>query len=1146
MKRMLALILALLSATPARAQGPLGYASLPTNWVNSLSAPFGGNNPVFYPASGTYDTTVTLGTSTNVGPNCHNGSSPACGVVYTNDYQGVLDAMENWRDNADNQASASPHFAEKWWFIAVPAGSVLHGSTFDANSALISLPGKINPSPPSGTVSTSGTAVTRTAGTAFVTDRSWENQFIYINGAQYLISKVTDASDLVLTTSAGTQTGVSYSFPEATHGLVIGSTTPLTAGQVVCSHGLPGFGGTRNPGCASPNDKASMWKVQLDSVPSASDVPIIAGQDLVTSSSYANHITLQDVEITIAPGAAQSMTGVHASASLFRAPPNALGTTPPTAPRAPSHIALIRAYIHGWDPGDAGQPTTGSSVDAAGRCLAWYNSGTVNVVNSGATATVTLTSTSPTLAFGNTFFGPTFTAGSTINLGGTYSGGAITGGANYTIAAFDPTTSNTVLTVTTVGGLPATASGVSYLQVNPPSQYATGCGDDVESGVNFNVDYGLEENNYIEKIHWFGGESHGSSFGFDNGPLKITNNWVEGGGGTLFSGGSTVDSQGGPGSDNEIRRNYLGRDLNYRLLSATSANSPTPPWGCGPFDGTASHNTCPFSWDIKNSLEMKMGHRNLIDGNIIENSWADGQSGFCMLINVDAGSGGQAVGIYDPVTGLPRSYIDNIRVSNNWIRNCPQLIQMLNRGDMSPADGGGVTLPVENNDVINNLASNIADTNQFGNPGHQWQWTSGGGNWTCAMSYTGSSNPYTVTASCQPYQTDLTNPNHVSSIVVDGSHNVTIQHNGIRMDPTICQSTPSACVAAGQMVVVNGITGLANGSFAITGAGSTNWASDGTGGTELVYNDSSSPAGTLCNTVTTCGTLITGNTLTFASLGGKLTDISVGDDVYAFNVGGGDTSCASNGYAVGANSATYAIAGTVPTGLTVKYQVATQPSATSANCLVNNGAGFPKYMTVQNNTILAPNVFAITSFNQFYQPISNLFFNNVFADNDPSTKSYVYGESPAGEGTIAFESWDANTFEFYANVLMGRNSSNWSVVNCPGGSCANSFPALTGSFPTGACSNASAPFNCTLMALPWANNFSLSGVASMSISSATQGVNTTQLNTAITQNGYVCPAGAPSSCTPYPDYNGSVTPPTIAPATTIFAQKEPLIYDLQN
>src|ERR1035437_3714947 len=614
------------AAIPGGGPGPLGFAALPLNWVDNTAS---------NPPGGTYDTEVLLGYTLNPGPNA---AGEAVGAAYALTPGGLMDAMNNWRDNG----------IDNWYRIKIPAGTVLHCPTYNPTSlACVTLPGKI------------------------------------VGGS------------------------------EPTKYLVVESTTPLPVGQIVCSHGLPGFGGMRNPGCTT--DKASMWTLQMEGRV-ASHEGIEAGSDLTTPTNLANHIVIRDAEIAIMGGQSPSIATGEAASSLIHVPQNPLGTRPPTILKAADYLGFERLYLHGNDPGDPGQPTTGTSVDSAGNCVKWDNSGTVNITNNGTTATLVVASGS--------YYGPTNTVGSLMYLGGTahqpFSGTA------YTIAAFDPTTSNTVLTVTTVGSNPVTASGVVYNQVNPPPQYTPGCGDDVERAISLNADNSWLEYSYIEKMHWYQAESHGASYGFDNGPTKIAHNWIEDASVPLFSGGAPAD-QSGIGSDNEIRGNYLGRDLNYRFLSAGGGQSPSPPWGCGPFDGVWNHNTCPFLWLIKNSFESKVGHRNLVDGNIIENSWEDSQGGFCVVMSVDAGSGGEAVGILDPVTGLPASYLDNVRFSNNWVRNCPQPVQMIGRGNMNTGDGGGITLPVNNLDFIGNLFSNIADTNQFDTPGHVWEWTGGNG-----------------------------------------------------------------------------------------------------------------------------------------------------------------------------------------------------------------------------------------------------------------------------------------------------------------------------------------------------------------------------------------------------------------------------------
>lgn len=62
----------------------------------------------------------------------------------------------------------------------------------------------------SGTVNTSGANVALAAGTAFTNGPYWSGVTIGIAGVNYVVASVTDASHLVLTSSAGTQSGAAY------------------------------------------------------------------------------------------------------------------------------------------------------------------------------------------------------------------------------------------------------------------------------------------------------------------------------------------------------------------------------------------------------------------------------------------------------------------------------------------------------------------------------------------------------------------------------------------------------------------------------------------------------------------------------------------------------------------------------------------------------------------------------------------------------------------------------------------------------------------------------------------------------------------------------------------------------------------------
>lgn len=1071
------------------------YSQLPTLWVYDGIA-----------VNQVPDVVITLDgiTSNNFGPNCHNGTGPTaapiCGnggsLPYTDDIPGLNDAVKNWRDNAAQGSVGGFTYSDKGWLIQIPPqsyGPVLVGHTFDnTNNALVSMPGKfIDPTAP--TVATMPTKY-----------------------------------------------------------LVINSLVPNNpANGMVCGRGLPGITGARNAGCVSPNDKANMWHIQADAAPTnIDDIAMSTDPDYVGKNqpgfpvAYANHILVMNMEADVHPGLSQSGQGVYkcpwnTALSCGRPPKpiqvdNGKASFPPNP--LPAYIGVMYSYIHGWDPGDPGQPTTlgGAIEDAAGTCSnfavgqppvaspQWGTATTISVANTdGSHGTLTRVS--------GQYFGPTIPIGTVVTVGPSGSS------AQYTVTAVDYV--NQVLTVSGQPGTDYTgvqnfsATDVSNNITSVPSQYTPGCGDDFTGQVSFNCDYCWFEHNYAEKTHWTNSESHALGGGFSHGPTKEVDNYLEGGSGTWFSGGAPADVQGGPTQNLELRQDYIGRDLNYRFLTGGSGQSPAPPFGCGTLiKQNPKASSCPFNWAVKNSIEFKMGRFNLVDGNIVENSWADAQSGWPVLFNVRTCSGGSVCGVFDPITGLPLNATDNIRFSNNWIRNAPQTIQFANRSTSQPGDGGGVSAPIKNVDMINNLFSNVGDNQQFGTPGNELLLTAGQNTFACVMSVNSGVGATAIGhGNCQPFQYDITFK--TKSISRTGGV-VTIDFNPLREDPYLCLAplTPSQCIAMGRSATIIGVPGW-NGTFAMLTTNGTSFSgsygTNGTGGSAFTYADNQGPDGVLCSGSTTPTCIkFPGLALTMASLASKIHDISPGDDVYAKNASfsiasasesgttgtfltatpqqmlpgdpitisgipgyngdyfvatssptsftingmtpglspttGGtatDTSCSNNNFAVGATSATLACDGVScspmnnPVSMDVYYPA---PNASgTALCSINNGSGFPKNVTYQNNTSLAPDNFALTAFNPPWQSLNNQFFNNIFVTNDATlhgSGDFIcnsqsgegngtgYPSGPVGSPKSSFACLDLNTLGFYNNVLNSRDSRNWSVINCPGGTCTNSFP----------------------------------------------------------------------------------------------------------
>jgi hypothetical protein len=88
------------------------------------------------------------------------------------------------------------------------------------------------------------------------------------------------------------------------------------------------------------------------------------------------------------------------------------------------------------------------------------------------------------------------------------------------------------------------------------------------------------------------------------GPFKITNNYLEGAAENISFGGSDPAISGLVPADIEIRGNHVTKPMAWK--------------------GSR--------WLVKNSIELKAGRRVLIDGNVIENSWPNGQAGFAFVL----------------------------------------------------------------------------------------------------------------------------------------------------------------------------------------------------------------------------------------------------------------------------------------------------------------------------------------------------------------------------------------------------------------------------------------------------------------------------------------------------------------------------------
>lgn len=157
-------------------------------------------------------------------------------------------------------------------------------------------------------------------------------------------------------------------------------------------------------------------------------------------------------------------------------------------------------------------------------------------------------------------------------------------------------------------------------------------------GVTFNGKRLAVVDSQISDIHVAGQDTQ-AIIGYNGpGPFKIVNNELEAAGENVMFGGADPAIANLVPSDMEIRRNHFFKPLTWNISN--------PSYG-----GT--------HWTVKNLLEIKNGQRIIIDGNIFENSWVDGQNGVAIVLK----SSNQNDGV-----GCPQCFGGDILFSNNIIK----------------------------------------------------------------------------------------------------------------------------------------------------------------------------------------------------------------------------------------------------------------------------------------------------------------------------------------------------------------------------------------------------------------------------------------------------------------------------------------------
>ena len=192
---------------------------------------------------------------------------------------------------------------------------------------------------------------------------------------------------------------------------------------------------------------------------------------------------------------------------------------------------------------------------------------------------------------------------------------------------------------------------------------------DVQRGVNLNSAETTISNSYISDIHMAGIEAQAIAGWNGPGPFHITNNYLEGASQNILFGGADPASEAFIPSNIEIRGNYMFKPLSWKVGHPTYAGK---------------------HWTVKNILELKNAKNVVIDGNIFENCWTDGQTGIPILFTVRNQEG-----------SAPFSIIQNVTFTNNIVRNAEGGVNFLGSDNEKPSQRSSVAI------ISNNLFADI-------------------------------------------------------------------------------------------------------------------------------------------------------------------------------------------------------------------------------------------------------------------------------------------------------------------------------------------------------------------------------------------------------------------------------------------------------
>jgi len=169
---------------------------------------------------------------------------------------------------------------------------------------------------------------------------------------------------------------------------------------------------------------------------------------------------------------------------------------------------------------------------------------------------------------------------------------------------------------------------------------------------------------YITECHEIGTDTQAICGWNGPGPFKIVNNYLEGAAENFMLGGADSSIPNMVPEDIEFRLNHCYKPLRWKI--------DDPGYGG-------------IRWGVKNLFELKNARRVLVEGNIFENCWVEGQNGFAVLFTPRNEEG-----------GAPWSVVEDVTFTNNIVKHSAGGVNILGKDDIHPS-GQGKRIKIKNN-----------------------------------------------------------------------------------------------------------------------------------------------------------------------------------------------------------------------------------------------------------------------------------------------------------------------------------------------------------------------------------------------------------------------------------------------------------------